>query len=98
MGEVNRPMAAPFAALMAKMHAVTIVEDEHRPHILVAYDPELADEPGRGVSACATGPYPDLLSALAAAEKWSEGLNKHNGPDDPPWEVIPVPLLPPRLT
>lgn len=40
------------------------------------------------------GPFPDPVTAMAWAETHETDLNKGNGPDDDPFVVVVLPMLP----
>lgn len=70
--------------------------DEMLPHVVLMFDPELADPdaPWLGCGQFVTGPYPDRMAALVAAETASEGVNRGNGPGDKPWRCLVLAVHP----
>ena len=57
-----------LSALIARLEAMAMAEDEHAPHVVVVLDPEIGLGP-------AAGPFDGLMPALAAAAELETALN-----------------------
>lgn len=57
-------LARPLGEILATQELGELLEDLNEPHVVLCFDPEIADDR----RPTATGPYPDLTSAQAAAD------------------------------
>lgn len=85
-----------LAHLTADDVARNAEEDELLPHVVLCFDPELADpdRPWLGAGSFVTGPYPDRMAALAAAVASDARLNAGAAVDDLPFVSIPLAIHP----
>lgn len=74
------------------------VDKIDQPHVAGCYDPEGTPTNIAEYMTLVHGPYPDLLSALEAAEANAAELNRLNGPNDPDWVPFILPINPPWVS
>jgi len=58
-----------LSALIARLEAMALAEDERAPHVVLVLDPEFGLGP-------AAGPFDGLMAALAAASELETALNE----------------------
>jgi hypothetical protein len=88
------PLQSFVNEVAARFAADMVSADEHHPHVLVAFDPTLvtSDAPWLGCGSSCIGPFPDLHSALAAADEWSASLNA--GAAETPFRIVALAVRP----
>lgn len=77
-------LSPTLSALIARLEAMALAEDEHAPHVVLVLDPECGIGP-------AAGPFDGLMAALAAAAELEAALNADS--DETPVRVEVVRLF-----
>jgi hypothetical protein len=61
-------LAQTLSALVARLEAMALAEDEHAPHVVLVVDPDCGVGP-------AVGPFPGVMAALTEAARLEAALN-----------------------